>query len=198
MLERQKKYISDDYNKKFKKIEDILFGTLKESLMVLENVHSIKKKVASPNIANIQVHVTSCADDELDQDYNFKKGYVNSHLCLNAETRTYHTECDVSYTVVAVPSQPSKFGNEGEVNKGHFEFQINNEFIVVIPMKVGIVFSYSGFMLTHRQQIYRKDQTMSPFINIVLYNSKRLFNNMVTSFRRYLNDKDEKKNSTRK
>ena len=112
LIERQKKSISDNEDTKLKKIENILYGTLKQSLVVLDNVRNVQKKVASPHFANIQFHVTSCVDDSVDQDFNFKKGYVNSHLCLNAETREYHTKPDVLYTVIAVPSQPSKFGSQ--------------------------------------------------------------------------------------
>ena len=49
-----------------------------------------------------------------------------------------------------------------------------------------------------RQQIYRRDEKVPPFINIVSYNSKRLFNNMVTSSRRYLYTDDNKKEETTK
>ena len=63
---------------------------------------------------------------------------MNSHLCLNAETREYHTEYDESYTVISVPSQSPRVCNKGAVNKDNFGFQINQQCIVVIPIEVGI------------------------------------------------------------
>jgi len=172
--------------KQIKEIENVLFATLSESLSVVGNVCSITKKVASPNIGNIQFHVGISSNGIKVQDDLFKNGYVNSHLCLNAETREFHTECDSSYTIISVPSQLSRSNEKGEFNKGHFEMKINEKKILVIPMSVGTTFTYSGFMLSHRQQIYRGNNSVRPFVNIVSYNSKRLFNNMMESFRRYL------------
>ena len=41
-------------------------------------------------------------------------------------------------------------------------------------MQPGTVFSYSGYMLTHCQQITVGTDDSAPFINVVSYNSKRL------------------------
>ena len=46
------------------------------------------------------------------------------------------------------------------------------------------IITYSGYMLTHRQQIMNLDSLVVPFVNIVAYNSKRLFSNLMESFRR--------------
>ena len=32
-----------------------------------------------------------------------KHGILNAHLCVNAETKLSHTECDCSYTTICVP-----------------------------------------------------------------------------------------------
>ena len=55
-------------------------------------------------------------------------------------------------------------------------------------MNIGTCFIYSGFLLTYRQQIYMLNDQGNPFLNIVSYNSKRLFENMLQSFRRYIGD----------
>ena len=55
-------------------------------------------------------------------------------------------------------------------------------------MKEGTCFTYSGYLLTHRQQIQNPSNEANPFVNIVSYNSKRLFENMLQSFRRYLDN----------
>ena len=62
-------------------------------------------------------------------------------------------------------------------------------------MQPGTVFTYSGYMMTHRQQLRKRAKKGDPFINIVSYNSKRLFGNMMESFRR---DIAEDKNSLEK
>ena len=51
-------------------------------------------------------------------------------------------------------------------------------------MQQGTVFAYSGYMMTHRQQLRKRAKKGDPFINIVSYNSKQLFGNMMESFRR--------------
>ena len=78
-------------------------------------------------------------------------------------------------------------------NIARFELNLNNNSMMIIPMDVGTVFTYSGFLLTHRQQILNETSSAPPFINIVSYNSKRLFENMLQSFRRYLEDNERKK-----
>ena len=59
----------------------------------------------------------------------------------------------------------------GKYNKAEFEFNINDDKAVVLPLEVGTTLVYSGFMLTHRQQIRRLNENVLPFINIVSYNS---------------------------
>ena len=56
-----------------------------------------------------------------------------------------------------------------------FELNLNDNSMMIIPMDIGSVFTYSGFLLTHRQQIYNESSSATPFLNIVSYNSKRLF-----------------------
>ena len=51
-------------------------------------------------------------------------------------------------------------------------------------MYPGILFTYSDYMLTHRQQLNNKMKDAEMFVNIVRYNSKRLFCNVMESFQR--------------
>ena len=77
---------------------------------------------------------------------------------------------------------------------------LNADKVLVVPMHPGTIITYSGYMLTHRQQIIDLDTLSLPFLNIVAYNSKRLFSNLMESFRRdILADKKsirEKKNKS--
>ena len=67
----------------------------------------------------------------------------------------------------------------------------------IIPMDVGTSFTYSGYLLTHRQQIHNQNLNEQPMVNFVSYNSKRMFENMMQSFRRFIGE-DEGSHSRRK
>ena len=118
--------------------------------------------------------------------------FINSHLCINAETEIAHTEHDSSYTIITVPPQYgiSKSTN-GKYSLARFELIINSYMTIVIGMYPGVTFSYSGFMLTHRQQLNKSRKDNNMFVNVVSYNSKRLFSNLMESFRREI--KEDKK-----
>ena len=67
-------------------------------------------------------------------------------------------------------------------NKAKFEFIIDEENFLVTPMHAGIILTYSGYLLTNQQQIYGGNESSTPFMNIVAYNSKCLFSNLMESF----------------
>ena len=114
---------------------------------------------------------------------------MNSHVCFNAETAIEHTECDSSYMMITVPMQPITTSKSGNLNNGVFQFFIGKNEIVTLQMNPGVTFCYSGFLLTHRQQIYRKSDDHPHMVNIVTYNSRTFFEHMMESFRRYINNK---------
>ena len=47
----------------------------------------------------------------------------------------------------------------GFKNRGSFELIINSDSTIVIPMAIGTILTYSGFLLTHRQQMQNKSPT---------------------------------------
>ena len=61
-----------------------------------------------------------------------------------------HTECDSSYTTIAVPPHDVEKTMTGMYNKAEFEFNLSENEAVVIPLDIGTTLVYSGFMLTHR------------------------------------------------
>ena len=145
-------------------------------------------KTISPHIANVQMHL-NVFEERNQRDIELpSRGLMNYNLCLNAETEQAHTECDSSYTVICVPNQMIKKKKKGYKNCGNFEFITNSDSTIVIPMAIGTILTYSGFLLTHRQQIQNKSTVDKPFVNVVSYSSKRLFENMMMSFRRYLDE----------
>ena len=115
--------------------------------------------------------------------YLENNGFIDSYLCINAQTEIEHTEHDSSYTIIVVPQRKLKFPNKFINNSAHFELVINQNKTVVIDMQVGTVLTYSGYMLTHRQQLQKNDNECEPYVNIVSYNSKQLFGNIMESFR---------------
>ena len=70
----------------------------------------------------------------------------------------------------------------GLYNKAEFEFNITNDEAVVIPLRVGTTLVYSGFMLTRCQQVRRLNDEVKTFVNIVSYNSQKMFNHLMESF----------------
>ena len=120
-----------------------------------------------------------------------KDGFINAHLCINAATEIKHTEHDSSYTVIVVPNQNCTSSANGNNSPGRFELCINESTTMLINLYLGVIFTYSGYVLTHRQQLNRNLNESEDFINIVSYDSKRFFCNIMESFRRDI--KEDKK-----
>ena len=138
----------------------------------------------SPNISQLQIHFDLYDTQQKDELYLQKQGILNAHLCLNAHTKMKHTECDCSYTTISVPPHEVEKTKKGIYNKAEFEFNISDSEAIVIPLDIGTTLVYSGFMLTHRQQIRRLNENVKPFVNLVSYNSQKMFNHLMESFRR--------------
>ena len=109
-------------------------------------------------------------------------GFFNCNICFIAETETEHTECDRSYTMITVPDEVGTDSKYGKFNEGRFQFVINANKIVTLPMNIDVSFCYSGFLLSHRQLIYGKSNRYPKFVNIVTYNSRCFFEYMMQSF----------------
>ena len=121
---------------------------------------------------------------------------INAHLRINAATKIEHTEHDSSFIVIVVPNQNHTSTANGKNSPGRFELVINESTTMLLNMYPGIMFTYSGYMLTHRQQLSRNLNESDEFVNIVTYNSKRFFCNIMESFR--CDIKEDKKNNIRK
>ena len=113
---------------------------------------------------------------------------------MNAQTRMKHTECDCSYTTISVPPHEIEKTTKGRYNKAESEFNISDTEAIVIPLDIGTTLVYSGFMLTHRQQIRKSNENVKPFVNVVSYNSQKMFNHLMESFRREIKLGPKKKN----
>ena len=147
----------------------------------------------SPHITTLQHHFDF--NDET-QEYEYKlqkKGILNVHICHNAQTEIKHTECDASYTIISVPNQDKKIDSSGKHNLAKFEFNLDQDKALVIPLEFNTILIYSGFLLTHRQQIQKLNDNFEPFINVVSYNSEKLFKHLMESFRREINEASRRK-----
>ena len=169
-------------------MEELCYKTVESAINQIHNSCSFLNKSLSPNVANIQTHLNVFEERNKDDDILPTSGFLNYNLCINAETEQAHTECDSSYTIICVPNQNLNSHVPGNKNTAHFQFVVNPETTISVPLNVGTILTYSGYLLTHRQKILNKDPNQNPFINIVSYNSKRLFENMMESFRRFLGD----------
>ena len=71
--------------------------------MINNRFISMQNKI-SPKVAVIQSNVDfNPGNTDLENEVEMK-GYLNFHLCINAQTNMAHTEPDASYTVIVVPN----------------------------------------------------------------------------------------------
>jgi len=167
-----------------KDIEQKVYKNLESSIKIINDGFLCLRNKFSPKVSVIQRHMEINMEKEEKDKYVENNGFINSHLCVNAQTNLEHTEPDSSYTIICVPNQTERATLSGHTNVGRFELVVNENNTIVIPMNAGCIFTYSPYMLTHRQQIKNENDKMDPLINIVSYNSKRLFSNLMESFRR--------------
>ena len=83
---------------------------------------------------------------------------MNNQLCKNTQSLIPHTECDASYTIIAVPGQEKiTKGNKSKKKRATFDFFLKSDSsknsIIVLSLHKGVTFCYSEYLLTHRQQI---------------------------------------------
>ena len=182
-LETKYKKTTADENQKLDHLESKVYKILEVSLkLVNERFLPLREKL-SPKVSVMQWMLDIFPEKSYEERPVEHNGFINSHLCINAQTQLPHTEHDSSYTLITVPQQNKVERVKGN-SKASFEFIINESETIIIQMRPGTIFSYSGYMLTHRQQVTEGIAESEPVINIVSYNSKRLFSNLMESFRR--------------
>jgi len=144
------------------------------------------KNILSPSISVLQSHFNTFGTNMKSQDLSYfvNNGLINMHYCINTETMQYHTEQDQLYTIIAVPQQVQIHQHKRQ--GANFEFYINEENIFVVEMFPNTSFKYSGYLLTHRQQLMKEQYKNHLFLNISTYCSKRLYDNMMKSFHRQI------------
>lgn len=95
--------------------------------------------------------------------------FLSAHLNINVTTDLFHTEQDVTYTLICVPKQSnSKF----IARTAMFLFRINWSQMFQFTMFQGFSMIYSAMLLTHRQEISKTDHII---MNTSGYGNKKLF-----------------------
>ena len=113
-------------------------------------------------------------------------GVWESTLSINTVTKHFHTEDDVTYTIIDVPSQAKRTKS----NQYHFLFQFSKKFNIGIPMHIGTTIVFSGKLLTHRQSSMMLDNTDDDlFFNFGSYRNKKLHNHIKKSLKRHCDTK---------
>ncbi len=148
------------------KLKNKIFDYLHKSIQNVFYHFDVFKKNISPNISKLKNHFELFKETEENEIKLLRNGILNTHLCLNAQTKLKHTECDSSYTTICVPPQEINKTETGLYNKAEFEINISEDEAIVIPLEIGTTLVYSGYLLTHWQQIREKNDTVKPFVNI--------------------------------
>ena len=165
-------------------IEKHVDAVMNRTLLLVTKKTPFRRSCLSPKVSKLQIHEEFVEGKIANDNHLLKNGFINSFLCINACTGNYHTEMDSSYTILCVPKQKQEVSKNQKKNIGQFELFMNDNKIMIIPMKIGTIITYSGYMVTHRQQVRNLCHESHPFINLAKYNSRRLFAHMLESFRR--------------
>ena len=122
-----------------------------------------------------------------------ESGLWQSTICVNAQTRVFHTEADSTYTIITVPPQKKQ-----QVIYS-FLFKINKYTTLTLKMNPGLSFFFSAKFLTHRQERSQTTpvQEQEPFYNLSSYGNGKLFRHCRCSFQRNIMEKEKRERGKR-
>ena len=163
-------------------------ATLYETYCANEISRSVKDLgTFLPNIRNIIAPVIETSfnlQSKEGKDLNLKEmssiteGCWQTSICIDAETREYHTEHDCTYTLISIPTQKTQKKNQTSI-KYDFLFKLTNKQSINVTLKPGVSFIFSGLFLSHRQNKSRVGNTGDEhFFNMASYGNKRLFQHL--------------------
>ena len=138
---------------------------------------------AIPNLGRLLFPVLDIGHDlqKIWGDVNLKKvskgadSMWNMSVCVDVSTADFHTEKDVSYTLIGVPKQQYS-NSKRHGNTYQFLFRLNDNNCISLDLLPDISFCFSGTFLTHRQKgndLVKCDD--SKFVNLSSYTNYRLF-----------------------
>ena len=172
-----------------------------EILVASEVAFAVDKfKKYFPNIRHLIAPLLNAAyhKQNEDGDVNFKlsmtaeNGLWQSELCVDAVTRDFHTEKDVSYTLISVPTQDYDNDTKKKPRDTIFLFRLNDTKTVGFKMHQKLSFLFCGAMVTHKQfsedgyETEMERDSINHFYNIACYGNQRLYNHLRHSFWREL------------
>ena len=107
--------------------------------------------------------------------------WLSTNVCINAGTREFHTENDVSMTEISRPFVKEESCNCKCGFHTTFNFEVSQSYTVPIPLRQGTTILFSGYFLRHRQLNQCVEMGVQcdcdNFINFSAYSNRRLGNN---------------------
>lgn len=180
-------YTTKKHSKLSKQIAINEDATLYESYCAREISRAVKDiKAYIPNIKSIIAPVIETSyklqmeekDLNLTEVTSISDGCWQTSICIDAETKQYHTEHDCTYTLISVPKQIVSKSIASSI-KYDFLFKLTDSQSINVSMKPGVSFMFSGLLLCHRQNKSKEDNTCDErFFNMASYGNKRLFNHL--------------------
>ena len=146
-------------------------------------------KVLSTIIPNIKTIIAPVIETSFnlqlnEKDLNLKEtasihdGCWQTSICIDAQTKQYHTEHDCTYTFITVPKQLQSKSPPSTI-KYDFLFKLTAKQSINLSLKAGVTFIFSGLFLSHRQNKSKEESTKDEvFFNMASYGNKRLFNHL--------------------
>ena len=151
--------------------------SLKNGISVINKVYNYAARVIAPVCSLLGKEIDKCHLDIVNDIKDCPMfPYLSAHLNVNVHTETFHTERDVTYTLIYFPWQ--KNGKElKEVVS--FMFRLNHNKQFQFKVCEGFTLIYSAMLLTHRQNML---DTKHIIINFSAYGPQRLFSCLRKSF----------------
>ena len=180
-----------------------------ELLCAYQVVHAMNSlKKSFPHISSIVSPILTSANhlQRKQGNVNFmstftsKIGLWQTSININATTGLFHTEKDVTYTLISVPESNSnvKSNKLKERAKTYFLFKVNSNLTLSLALSSNLSFIFSGSALTHRQfcvDIHKDDKDFSkvrPFYNTSSYGNERIYRHLRESLDRVDRNKTRK------
>ena len=170
--------------------EKICSDQLESSLGQLEAIFPNISNIICPILNVVNQIETNTVDLNLKKQQTGHNGLWQSSICVNAVTKLFHIERDVTYTLITVPKQKTVKSGCKKTRETFFQFKLNNDNCIAIPMINQTSFIFSGTMLTHRQfsmdgyMNKKKRESLNPYFNIASYGNEKLFRHIRTSLNR--------------
>ena len=122
---------------------------------------------------NVMQQFTNSQFEKVKQVMNneFSARYIN----IDSSTRYYHNDNDAGSTIISVPKQ-----EKIKIGYVQFNFKINDDTFLLIPLIPGTSIHFHGKYISHRQQIFKR----SSFVNISGYTNNHLLRNYCKSLKR--------------